>query len=59
MNVTTLAFTKPDLTIIKDALRVYVAMVTEEYQNNPTLEGANKMDKVVKLCDRMNKHGKL
>jgi hypothetical protein len=48
-----LVVTKEEKQLIVDAVRVYVAMVTEEYHNKPTLEGANKMGKAINFLDRI------
>jgi hypothetical protein len=43
--------TEKNVAIIKDALRAYVALRTEEYQKNPDLRKAQIMDDINETLD--------
>jgi hypothetical protein len=50
-------FNTDELNILRDAMAIYVAMVTEEYHQKPSLEKAKKMDSVVNLNDKLKGRG--
>jgi hypothetical protein len=47
------SFTIPEenIKVIEDALRIYLATITQEYHENPSLEQAKRMDLVIETLD--------
>jgi hypothetical protein len=46
-------FNTDELSILKDAVGAWVALLTEEYQSKPNLEKAKRMDAAIALLDKL------
>jgi ribosomal protein L25 (general stress protein Ctc) len=50
-----LTIDKKELKILLDSVGVHVALLTEEYQNKPSLEKAVRMDAAVNLHEKLKR----
>lgn len=52
-KLTSLTLSTSDIITLRDSLGAWVSLIAEDYQNNPNLEKARKMDDAINLLDRM------